>query len=100
MKKGLIFILIAFTTFVFAKDRVAKINQNQPSDIGGPDDSSNVYRHSGYNQQDNSSQPNNSREQIILHEVDFEGDITDWNFGGNWIHSDQDYASPTYAKFP
>ena len=38
-----------------------------------------------------------TREEIILHEEDFEGDVSGWNTGNGWILSDQDYSSETYS---
>ena len=38
-----------------------------------------------------------TREEIILHEEDFEGDVSGWNTGSGWILSDQDYSSETHS---
>ena len=37
------------------------------------------------------------REEIILHEEDFEGDVSGWNTGSGWMLSDEDYSSETYS---
>ena len=40
-----------------------------------------------------------SREEIILHEVDFEGDVSGWSSGnsGGWELSEADSHSPTHS---
>jgi len=38
-----------------------------------------------------------TREEIILHEEDFEGDVSGWNTGDGWILSEESYSSATHS---
>ena len=89
MKKILMSVVTFSLAFVFARDMAPTvktnpvINSTQSSrpiviDIENPDFPS-------------------TREEIILHEEDFEGDVSGWNTGSGWILSDQDYSSETYS---
>jgi len=38
-----------------------------------------------------------TREEIILHEEDFEGDVSGWNTGDGWVLSEESYVSETHS---
>ena len=71
-------LFLVLTTFLFAREK--QILRNDSSEPFNPTNPS-------------------SREEIILHEVDFEGDIGGWSSGnsGGWELSDGDSHSPTHS---
>ena len=98
MKKGILFVFVIFTALIFGKERVAKINHSVSSLQETSTDHFLPYSPIEGHSQNSPTESNASREEIILHEVDFEGDISGWNFNnGNWVHSDADYSSPSHS---
>ena len=78
MKRMLMLLFLVSMTFLFARER--QILRNHTSEPFAPT-------------------PASSREEIILHEVDFEGDVSGWNTGnsGGWELSEADSHSPTHS---
>ena len=78
MRKALMLSLLIPTTFLFGRE--LKVLKNDSSEPFRPVSPSN-------------------REEIILHEVDFEGDVSGWSSGnsGGWELSEVDSHSPTHS---
>ena len=74
----LILLLLIPITFIFAREQ--KILRNHSSETFNPT-------------------PSADREEIILFEVDFEGDVSGWTTGnsGGWELSDVDSHSPSHS---
>ena len=89
MKKILINVVTFSLAFVFARDLAPTVKTN-PVIISNQ-----------------SSQPivvdvespviPSTREEIILHVEDFEGDVSGWNTGSGWMLSDESYSSETHS---
>ena len=78
MKRMLVLLFLVSTTFLFARERQLLRNDSTESFVP--------------------TSPS-SREEIILHEVDFEGDVSGWTTGnsGGWELSEVDSHSPTHS---
>jgi hypothetical protein len=89
MKKILINVVTFSLAFVFARDLAPTVKTN-PMII------SNQSSHPVVVDVDSPVFPS-TREEIILHEEDFEGDVSGWNTGDGWILSEESYSSETHS---
>ena len=89
MKNILINVVTFSLAFVFARDLAPTIKTN-------PVINSNQSSHSIVVDVDNPVFPS-TREEIILHEEDFEGNVSGWNTGNGWMLSDESYSSETHS---
>ncbi|MDP6771266.1 MAG: hypothetical protein QF704_11270, partial [Anaerolineales bacterium] len=81
MKKILLGILVLTTAISFAGEKNVLVKQS--SQIEGIDNSPSI--------------PTNNREQIIIQEIDFEGDVSGWTMESGWELSTGDSHSPTHS---
>jgi len=89
MKKILINVVTFSLAFVFARDLAPTVKTN-PVIISNQSSQPIVV------DVDNPVFPS-TREEIILHEEDFEGDVSGWNTGNGWMLSDESYSSETHS---
>ncbi len=89
MKKVIASIFILSLTFTFAKDLHPTVKTN--TIINSTQNPTEVVVDV------NMPETSTTREEIILHVEDFEGDVSGWNTGTGWELSDQSYNSETHS---